>query len=205
MPIRKERVLSLVINYIFFAFAILMVSCKTLSKEKHMYNVINAALSNLADKDSIYLNPFIITIDDKKRKEIKIYGIDTQSCYSLIEEISSTYISKETVRNEWNYSKIENQNIITELKIKNVQSIERYNKIAEKTEDKQALIARKFMFWNAENGKSMVQLSYPLFNKAKNLALVYCSKYNDGEFVLLMESKTKENWEVICTKRLSHY
>jgi hypothetical protein len=200
--ILQRRVIKLIFIFGF-------VSCTALRTSNDNYKVINSLVNTYVEKDSIYLYPKIITLTDKIINEFKTQGIDINKCNDEIHEvISDKYeesLEKINIEEKWNYAKIKNPKVFTYLELKLPSSLKRYEKLSETIKDEYALLDRKFMLWRFEHNCGMLRLSYPFFNKDRTHALVYVSKYNDGEFVLLLKKETKKKWNVICEKRLSHY
>lgn len=212
MPVQLQReIFRYPVTKLVFLFGIFifLMSCKTLKTNRDNYNVINAILDTYVKQDSIYLHPEIVILNNKKIEEFKTYGIDIDSCNPKINDIISSrnkLISENNNGEEkWDYSKITNPKVFTCLDLKRPESIARYKKLSETIKDEYDLLARKFMLWKIEHNEGMVQLSYPFFNTDNSYALVHVSKYNDGQFVLILKKLTEQKWEVICKKRLSHY
>lgn len=192
----------------FFGIFICLMSCKTLQNDAH-YKIINTVLDNYAKQDSIYLYPKIVALNDKKIEELETYGIDTDTCNAKISDIilnaDENPLAKNNTEEKWNYSKIKNPKIITQLKLKNPESIARYEKLTQTIKDEYELLDRKFMLWTFEHSQGMLRLSFPFYNNDRSYALVYVSRHNNGEFVLTLKQRAKKDWAVICEKRLSHY
>jgi hypothetical protein len=207
MQPQRENRPCLAIKGIFICISSLsFFSCSSTKISHDTYIITNSVIGIYANKDSVYLYPKIVSLDTTLLDSFTKNGIDINGCDSILVKITSSRKEK-TRKNEgeekWDYSRITNPKVITRLELKLPSSIERYKKLT--IPNKWDLLDRKFMLWRFEHNQGMVHLSYPLFNKEKTHALVYVSKYHDGEFVIVLKKEAKNRWEVACEKRLSHY
>ncbi len=190
----------------FLCLVAFFVSCKTIDINK--YHLVNSLLNDYTEKDSVYLHPKIVRLDDKKINEFLLLGIDKDSCNSKMKDIISNIDRQKqlkTTDKTWNYAKIDVSKVFTNLELKRPQSIIRFKKLKETIKDDYDLLDRKFLMWKIEHDEGMIRLSNPIFNKQKTHAIIYLSKHNDGQFVYTLKKVDKKKWSVICKKRLSFY
>ncbi len=202
---------------ILFLITLFFNSCKTIDlnkRETEAYKIINSLTEAFTAKieKGAYLNPSIIEKDSYTLKK-NIFNdsgfIYSEICKKKIDVVKKdfdTSLQENRKFDEWDFSKIENQKIITEI----ILSEEEKNKYENSTlrkglKNKHEIYAYKYILWKNLENIPMIRLSYPIISNNNKYALVYMSKHSDGTFIWVLENNNNKDWNVICEKRLSHY